>query len=361
MHLTLIISSLNAGGAERVLSELANHWARNGYKVSLVTLAPAGSLPFYPLDQRVDLHQLNKSGAEPSAGKRLKKLVARIYCLRKLLKVLNPDIIISFMDMVNLTVLLSCFNLKIPVIVSERTHPAYHRLPALYSVLRKILYKMADKVVVQTSSAASYFKNLTSVEILPNAVAIPTPIKQDFNTFVKNIISTGRLCPYKGFDTLIRAFANLIKIHPQLNLTIYGEGQERHALEQLIQSLHLADKVHLPGTTKNIYEALAAADLFIFPSRYEGFPNALCEAMAVGLPVIASDCSGSRDIVREGIDGRLFPVGDEAALTRLALELLDDAGQRQRLAQNAQAICERFDAARIFALWDEVVLKAKAR
>ncbi len=113
MHLTLIISSLNAGGAERVLSELANHWVGKGCKVSLITLAPAGSIPFYPLDQRVDLHQLNKSGAENLAGKRLKKLIARIYCLRKLLKVLKPDIVISFMDMVNLTVLLSSYNLKI--------------------------------------------------------------------------------------------------------------------------------------------------------------------------------------------------------------------------------------------------------
>ena len=115
----------------------------------------------------------------------------------------------------------------------------------------------------------------------------------------------------------------------------------------------------MPGVIEDIYPVLAKADLFIFSSRFEGFPNALCEAMAVGVPVVASNCSGNVDVVREGIDGRLFPVGDQEALARVACELIGDFEQRQRLSLHAREIVTRFHPDRIFALWDSV-LREKA-
>jgi GalNAc-alpha-(1->4)-GalNAc-alpha-(1->3)-diNAcBac-PP-undecaprenol alpha-1,4-N-acetyl-D-galactosaminyltransferase len=114
----------------------------------------------------------------------------------------------------------------------------------------------------------------------------------------------------------------------------------------------------LPGVVSDISSVLQQADLFVFPSRYEGFPNALCEAMAMGLPVIASSCSGSRDVVRDGVDGRLFAVGDVAELTAIASELISDFEQRQRLAAAACKISERFDQQQIYALWDQHIEKA---
>lgn len=363
MRFTLIISSLNSGGAERVLSELANHWASQGHQVLFVTFAETGSIPFYYLDPKINLIQLSLTQFTAlSLLVRLKNIFKRIFLLRKTIQKSNPDVVLSFMDVTNITTLIATIGLKIPILVSERTHPGHHRLPKFYQILRRIFYLKADAIVMQTNSVAEYFNknDFKNVKIIPNAVSRPIAdqIRYLYSSTVKNIVSVGRLCPFKGFDTLIQAFNQLLKLHSDLTLTIYGEGKERLNLERFVNSLGLQDKILLPGAIQNIQEALVNADLFIFPSRYEGFPNALCEAMAVGLPVIASDCSGNIDIVRDGIDGRLFPVGDIQTLTQITLELLEDDLQRQRLAEHAKEICDRFEPVRVFKLWDQVIADA---
>ena len=359
MHLALIISSLNTGGAERVLSELANYWVLKGHHITLITLASPDARPFYPLDSRIRLIQLGQSHPEPSLFIRLGHILRRVFWLRKALKTLKPDAILSFVDVMNLTTLLASTGLKTPVIVSERTHPAYHKLPFLYQRLRTLLYPRAVKVVVQTQAAADYFKKLANLVVIPNAVQ-ESPLKTTTDK-ASHIISVGRLCPFKGFDTLIHAFARLHPSCPSLRLTIYGEGSERNKLQTLIHSLHLEGKVSLPGVTQDIHQKLAAADLFVFPSIYEGFPNALCEAMAVGLPVIASHCSGNIDIVRNGIDGRLFSAGDISQLTALIEELMNDSDQRKRLGEAAQTISQRFHPHQIFHMWDKLIAEASGR
>lgn len=355
MHLTLVISSLSSGGAERVLSQLANHWIKQGHKVTLVTLASPDSPPFYPLDLQVDLIQLNQSQAETSLLERAKNIYKRVFSLRQTLKKLKPDRIVSFVDMMNITTLLATFGMKTPVIVCERTHPGHYRIPRLYTFLRTLLYPRATSIVMQTASAASYFKNFNAIKIISNAVVVPPQVKQPSSLKAKKIISVGRLCPFKGFATLIHAFSKLAPSYPELTLTIYGEGEERETLTKLIDSLGLSSKALLPGATRNIYPALLDADLFVFPSHYEGFPNALCEAMAVGLPIIASNCSGNVDIVRDGIDGRLFPVEDKEALAALMVELIEDNEQRMRLGERAQEVCARFSADHVYKLWDQVL------
>jgi len=358
MHLALVISSLNSGGAERVLSELASHWVTAGHDVSLITLACLNEKPFYPLDSAVNLIQLNQSQEAPYLAVRLKNILKRINALRRTFKNLKPDLILSFIDVMNLTTLLAAIGLKIPVIVSERTHPAYHMLPLLYQKARQILYPRAYRVVLQTDSAARYFKKLKNVIVIPNGVVKPEDTKISASAIVERIVSVGRLCPFKGFDTLIYAFTRLHQVNPHLQLVIYGAGAEHKNLMNLITSLHLEANVFLPGITRNIHQALCKADLFVFPSQYEGFPNALCEAMAIGLPVIASDCEGNRNIVSDHIDGRLFPVGNVEALADIMKELTKDFDQRVRLAKQAQAICERFHPERVLKLWDMVITSA---
>lgn len=358
MHITLVISSLDPGGAERVLSQLANHWASQGHKVSLLTLAAPDAQPFYPLNPKINLRQLNQRDLSSWLLGRLFNIGKRLWILRKSLKSLSPDVIVSFVDVMNMTTLLATYGLNLPVVVSERTHPRHHPLPSLYKRLRPLIYPKAARVVVQTQSSADYFPSLMSKTVIPNAVPKPSKIKSAFSEPPKQMISIGRLCPFKGFDTLIHAFNILQKTHPNLTLTIYGEGKERQKLEDLIGSLTLQDKVSLPGVIQNIHDALREADLFVFPTLYEGFPNALCEAMAIGLPVIASDASGNVDIVQDGTDGRLFPVGDTEALARIVGELINDEAQRLRLGENAQRVCERFHTNHIFSLWDQVIGEA---
>jgi glycosyltransferase involved in cell wall biosynthesis len=362
VHILLTIPSLNAGGAERVLSELANYWAKKGHQISLVILAAPTEKVFYPLASSIKLFSFNYLAQESlPALSRLNNIFRRITCLRKLIQQLKPNVVISFIDVMNITTLLANIGLHIPIIISERIDPTYRPLPWLYKWLRLKSYPRAEVLVAQTSSSASYFPPTFKhfIRIIPNPVRIAPTVKQA-SSEISRIVSVGRLEPQKDHQTLIQAFAKIHIQHSSLRLTIYGEGPERANLESLIASFNLSHKVHLPGTTPHIYEALAKADLFVFPSRYEGFPNALCEAMSVGLPVIASNCSGNADIVWDGIDGRLFPVGDEKALVEIIEELINDPEQRQRLSANALTIPERFSEERIYGLWDKLLREALA-
>lgn len=369
-RVVLFIISLQPGGAERVITNLANYWSNKGHKVTLVTLAAPSEKPFYPLGKNVTLVQLSRIVQQPSSqkkgvrqwlsgkvwGRRLLKLQA-ILCLRQTIKQLKPDVMISFIDMMNMVVLIASKGLKIPVIVSERIDPNNHHIFILLQKLRQLVYPWASKIVVQTQSAKNYFSNMPEdrLSIVPNAIPSPTKKASKPRIPLTHIVTVGRLALQKDHVILIHAFAHALAKRPQLRLTIYGEGTERSKLEQLIRTLELTDQVTLPGVTPNIKTALLNADLFVFPSKYEGFPNALGEAMSLGLPVIASNCSGNTDLVRDGVDGRLFSVGDVQALTCLILELCDDPKQLQSLSQQARKVTERFSEEKIYGLWDRLI------
>ena len=357
MHLALVISSLNAGGAERVLSMLANHWVAQNHQVTFITLAPPHAVPFYTLDSKIKIIQLDQSSQDTAIFLRIKNIAKRLFSLRKTITSLKPDRVISFVDIMNITTLIATRGLKIPVIVSERIDPNFHHISNLYNWIREKIYVHAYKVIVQKNNAKTYVTHnqLISLKIIPNFVEKPLQIKKTYAQKITRFITIGRLESQKDHSTLIHAFARLVPIYPELSLTIYGEGTHRNTLENLINSLNMKDKIYLPGTTQNVYQTLLTSDLFIFPSHYEGFPNALCEAMATGLPVIASNCSGNIDVIRDGVDGLLFPVGDVNTLTNTIKILLENPEECQRLATNAQKICDRFHPTRICALWDNLI------
>ena len=362
MNIALVISSLQTGGAERVITDLAHHWLAQDHRVTIITFASPTITPFYPVDVRIELIQLNQTQQTGSLLQRLWNIGKRILDLRRTFKAINPHVIISFIDVTNITTLLAAVGLKqIPVIVSERTDPTHHILPSLYKKIRSLVYPRAYKVIVQTQSAKDYFDKLNTVFIIPNSVRVPKILKLGYDLPITQIISVGRLCQYKGFQTLIKAFALVHKVHPQLNLTIYGEGPQRGHLQQLIDSLDLTNHIHMPGITKTVDDVLANADLFVFPSLYEGFPNALCEAMAVGLPVIASKCSGNVDIVVDHDNGRLFTINDHIELSRVMDELINDPQQCRELGTRAKLITDKLNPQYIYDLWNKIVDEAVKR
>jgi glycosyltransferase involved in cell wall biosynthesis len=166
----------------------------------------------------------------------------------------------------------------------------------------------------------------------------------------------GRLSREKGFDVLMRAFARCAATRPDWSLLIAGEGEERAHLVDLRGRLGLAARVRLPGRVADPGGLLRRADLFVLPSRHEGFPNALLEAMACGLPVVAFDCpSGPAEIVRPGQDGLLVPACDEEALAAAMRRLMDDEAERRRLGARAVEVLERFGLDRVMAAWETVV------
>ncbi|MEI8321051.1 MAG: glycosyltransferase family 4 protein [Alphaproteobacteria bacterium] len=356
MKITFVINQLSAGGAERVLCALANQLS-SFHDVQIITFSCPTDAPFYPLAATIQLTQL---GAHKSSArfilKRLWRLFIKLFLLRTQLKQIKSGPIISFITETNIAVLLLNKGLNHPVIVSERIDPAHHKLPWIVEWMRFKSYKWAHKIVVQTGAVASYFPASFQplIEIIPNSI-------KKFSGFykvqekVRHIVSVGRLVLQKDQASLIKAFSTVVKNNPDLILTIYGEGDQRNDLENLIRNLNLTDKVFLPGVTKNIQEQLVKADLFVFPSRYEGFPNALCEAMAVGLPVIASACSGNVDVVQDGVNGLLFPIEDVTVLTEKMLTLIKDTKLRSALSKQAKKISTDFSEDRILKLWEKVI------
>ena len=173
------------------------------------------------------------------------------------------------------------------------------------------------------------------------------------------IMGLGRLGPEKGFDVLIRAFARIAISRPGARLVIWGEGDERAALEDLCRREGVADQVALPGTTRAPEEELLAATLFVLSSRKEGLPMALIEAMALGCAVIASDCEhGPADVIQHGVDGLLVPPDDVDALAAAMQELLDDDARRLALAERAAGVRERFTIEAVSARWEALFREA---
>lgn len=358
MKILLVISSLEAGGAERVLTQIATHWANDkGHDVHIVIFRPPGANSFYPLSSRVTLHtlgDLKRNGASfLSWGK---SFLSSLWRFRSLVKELNPDHVISFVNIINIVILLVTLGLKESLIISERVDPRYHDITLLGNILRRILYPFANKLIVQGEYIASYFPYLKGgIIVIPNPVPVPNQLslKKD----PKKLIHVGRLTPQKGQDILLKAFAKALNSAPDWHLDLYGQGAEKESLEELTKELGLQDNVTFQGVTKNIQEKVSEASVFCFPSRFEGFPNALAEAMALGLPVVASDCGGSLELIQHEENGLICPVDDVDAFASALVRVMTQPDYGEKLGNQARKSMEKFSQETIFNKWDDVIQK----
>jgi GalNAc-alpha-(1->4)-GalNAc-alpha-(1->3)-diNAcBac-PP-undecaprenol alpha-1,4-N-acetyl-D-galactosaminyltransferase len=356
----MVISSLEAGGAQRVMVTMANYWAERGWSIAVVTLANDAILSFFDLDSRIERVPLGVAGNSSHFVGAVWNNVRRLRILRHAIQQSRPDVVISFIDQVNALVLLATLGLSISVVVSERIDPYYYRLNAIWDCLRWLAYARADRIVVQSRGAAAYFlpRFQGRVAVIPSPVtALSESWSLDARIPVRpSIVSVGRLVEQKQFDLLLRAFARLKDVFPEWTLTIVGDGPLRSRLESLIRALKLSDRVLMPGMVKNPGDYLGRASLFVMSSRFEGFPRALCEAMASGLAVISTECSsGLREIIRDGENGVLVPLGDEAALAAAMARLMDDDLARRRMGARAMEVAERFSLASVMAMWEELL------
>jgi glycosyltransferase involved in cell wall biosynthesis len=361
VKLLVFIASLQCGGAERVSVTLCNHWAERGWDVTLATFDDGTVPPFFPVApgvRHVTLALARRgTGVVPSVINNLK----RVPRLRRFVAEERPDAIVSFIDGTNVLALFAAKGTGIPVVVSERVDPSQHPIPWPWRVLRRLTYPWARAIVVQTGSIAAYFPASWRERI----AVIPNPVPQvDVKTAATprpggtrcTIVGMGRLERQKGFDLLVRAFASIAAVRPEWDLTIIGEGSERSALTAAIAGSGLSDRISLSGREPDAFSALKASDLFVLSSRYEGFPNALCEAMACGLPVIAFNCpSGPADIVRDGVDGLLVPAEDVEALAAAMASVMADEARRAAFGERASDVAARFSVERIAALWERVL------
>lgn len=361
MRLTLIISSLSSGGAERVLAIMANHWAGRGWPITLLTFDDGSAPPFYPLDPRINHSSLALAGDSPNLLAAARNNLSRLRSLRAAIRRGRPDCVLSFMDQANVLTLLATEGLGIPVIVVEQTFAAAQPLGRAWSWLRDRTYPRASRVVCVTARALGHFspRVQSRSSVIHNPVLPPPRVSGRPPAKLLDrpaIITVGRLDRLKGHDLLLRAFARLKDRHAGWSLTILGEGPSRRELESLSRALGVADRARLAGRVSDPDQYLRQADIFVTASRLEGFPMALGEAMACGLPVIATDCpSGPAEMIRDGVDGILVPNEDVDALASAMDRLMSDEPSRRALGSRAPEVTERFGLDGVMHAWGEVI------
>ncbi|MGI6419438.1 MAG: glycosyltransferase family 4 protein [Thermoguttaceae bacterium] len=371
-RLTLVIHSLDGGGAERTVARMANHWAEEGHQVTLVTLDSAAR-DRYPPSAAVRRRALDLMGRSSNPLAAAANNLRRIRRLRAAIAASEPEAVVSMTDKTNVLTLAACWRMNVPVIVAERTDPRHHKIGPSWSFLRKRLYPRAAALVVQTRGVREAVRGMAAgrpVYVIPNAVARPGEASiraataggdrpgspGSFAPGRKRILAAGRLTAEKGFDRLLRAFAQAASRHPEWDLVILGEGPERRPLELLAEQLQLAGRVAMPGWCDDVAAAMARCDLFVLSSLYEGFPNALAEAMAAGMPVVSYDCqSGPAEIIRDGYDGLLVRSGSVEWLAAAIDRLMGDEAGRRLLAGHAREVVERFSEARFYQRWEAVL------
>lgn len=371
-RIVLVTPGLAAGGTERVVSIMANWWAAAGHHVSIVTLDGPDASPFFPLDPRIELARLDVAGVTTGRWDAVAGNVARVRVMRRALAA-RPGFLISFIAQTNLIVLLATGLGRRPVVIAERTDPSQAPLPRIWSRLRRVLYRRAAVVVVQTERVRALIAQTTGAHtvVIPNPVTTPTGAaldaagvetlavthEADATIAGPDFISVGRFSVEKGFDLLLRAFAAMPAREGAPRLRIVGDGPLRADLEALARTLGVAARVEWLGQRTDVATLLGRGDIYVLPSRFEGFPNVLCEAMAAGAPVVAFDCrSGPADIIAHGEDGLLVPAEDVPGLAAAMQQVRDDRLLRQKLSHRARAVATRLAPGRVMPLWESVLL-----
>lgn len=360
-RIVIVVGSMTAGGAERVAATMANAWVERGREVWLVATYLDSRVLGYSLDPRVSLVFLADSMRNTSAPLALRKVVA----LRRVIRGIAPEVVVSFLSNVNVLAIAALLNTRIPLIVSERVDPAAEiELSRALRLARALSYRYADVLVVQTATAAQRYRErlqgISRIAVIRNPLpaelsAWPVRAVQDGGGGC--VIAMGRLTAQKCFGKLIEAFHLAFRADHTWRLQIWGEGPQRRELQGLIHKLKLQDRVEICGTTIQPWAALAAAQIFAMSSQYEGFPNAMLEAMAIGLPCVAFDCpSGPRELAANGSTAIIVPLADVQLLAEALRDLAGDRDRRQQLGTHAAEFVRReFSQTSVMAEWDSLI------
>lgn len=305
-EIIFVSNALANGGAARVMCVLANKFAKRGLRVGIAVFNRHSSE--YGLSSSVAKEYGPSGGGAKAKAK-------RIAWLRNVAK-RNPEAaIIAFEYFVNMQAILACAGLPNKVVVSERNDPA--RVGNKFDWLRERLYRRADMLVCQTDEAAAYFSEKVKKCVILNPLKddLPEPFAGERR---KVVVTFCRLEPQKNLGMLLRAFAEFRKTHPDYSLEIYGDGSERESLLGLARDLGIDGCTSINPGRSDVHEVVRDAAMFVLPSNYEGLSNSMLEAMALGLPVVCTDCpcGGARMVIEDGVNGFLVPVGDEEGLAK---------------------------------------------
>lgn len=345
--LVIVIGSLGRGGAERVISYIANYFAECKWNVYILTVLS------YKVEYNLNknIHVVNCAGC---CGSRWLRLPYWLYSIRKNIQRISPCVVVSFAARINIITQLSLVGLKIPVVVSERNDPYKDGRGFVVDLFTRIFYKRAKAVVFQTRQAASFFKNynLKNTYILPNPVKVECYAKKEKKF---KIVNVGRLTKQKNQKNLILAFYEVKKIFKNSELWIYGEGELKGDLQSLCKSLDISSSVYFPGNVIDVHKRICDASIFVLSSDYEGQSNALLEAMTMGLPCISTKCAGATEIIENGKNGFLVDVGNVSELINVIKILFNNNTLRDSIRKNAKNDLKKLDSNIINNEWYKII------
>lgn len=340
------------GGAEKSMIMVANGLVELGNEVFIISMKENNVV--YDIDYRITYifipdQQLLK----------LNLLMNRYLDLRKVLVQIKPDIVISFWLQPAIFASLISKNIKFKTIYSERTDPTAKQYSGFSGFLKTVFFKFFDGFVFQTEGA----KNCFSKAIQSKGTVINNPVYINYDDYEfpkvrrKVIVNVGRLHEQKNQKLLINSFAKITNLFPEYTLEIYGEGSLKGDLEEQIKELKLCNMVQLKGTTNKLYDEIVTASLFVLSSDYEGMPNALMEAMALGIPCISTDCKpgGARELIDNGKNGFIVARGSDDELAKYMRFILHEPQKSEIIGYNSKQICNTHSKERIFMMWEEYI------
>ncbi|NLL79396.1 MAG: glycosyltransferase family 4 protein [Clostridiales bacterium] len=347
------IAGLQRGGAERVITNLAGYFQGIGYEVTFFTDCVLKKE--YTLADGIAREIV---GYEPT-GKRIRDMFRRITVIREAYKRIKPDVVVSFIGKTNIRAILAAMGTGIPVVVSVRNDPDREYYSKAMRILAKLLFGQAAGVVFQTEDARAWFgkKVQKKSAILANPLQEKVIRPRFEGERADEIVAVSRLEKAKNHKMLLQAFAKIEKQFPDTVLKIYGNGSQRETLEKLSAELGLIDRVQFMGDREDATDLIYRSRLFVLSSDYEGMPNALLEAMAMGLTVIATDCpcGGPKTVIENEENGLLVPVGDVDSLAAAMKKVLSDDKLSEKLGRNAHKLSEQMAPERVHKAWQEYI------
>lgn len=402
----LVLPHLGAGGAQKVALMAARHFAAQGVKVKLVTLIPghpvahalpdgipllelgapthrswwarAGRFTQAQLDKLIRLlfqlqlrwfagwfqarvdrggrglaMRLFRLGTEATAGFRFRQL-------RRQFRSQRPHRVLALLTRTNITCCCAAWDLPIHLVVSERNDPALQLLPEVWQRLRPLAYRRADVVTANTAGVLTALDSMGAwqrLALLPNPLpGAPVPAVGSAASNATGFITVARLVPQKGLDVLVDALPRLSGAAAEWPVTLVGDGPERETLLQQAQDLGVSGRLSCLGFRSDPERFLAEAAVFVLPSRFEGMPNALLEAMAAGLAVIVTDASpGPLEVVEQGVSGLVVPSDDPVALAAAMESLASDPDRCRRMGDAARARIAALDWPQLEPLWRSIL------
>lgn len=353
MKILFSIDSMYKGGAEHVMANLCNHFSKEN-DVTLVYTNDRGIN--YNINDKVNLYCLDNIIKYKNF---ILKNIIRVINLKKIIKKTNPDVILTFLPNSSFLILFSnLFNSR-KIIISVRSNPNFEFSNKFKKILMKILYKRANAFVFQTEFARQYFKNINNnSSIIINNSLDEKFMREPFNGIRRNeIVTVGRLSKEKNHILLLRAFKEVLKKYPNYQLIIYGTGAEKGNIEEEIKKLEIGDNISLPGNVDDIYNRIYDSEVFVLSSEYEGVPNALLEAMSLGLPVVSTNYleNGPYDLIQNHFNGIVVPRNDYLKISAAIIEIISNKEFSRQLGNNASKIKKDFNPIIINRKWEDFI------